>query len=524
MAKRTLLKELVDDIPDRGPYDGMTLLLRFPDGRRDYQDLHPELIKRLPGLKAYGLSDGVAVAVGRIFRLPEEAQRVLSTLAAPTLFPDRFWVEFAFQPEPGGQYDKAGFLVEKIGEDRLRAYKFYGGPNAVAAECWPALLLWSPDGGWMIQHEGAADLHHMQAAVTAYRALRGAMIMMAASDVVDAVPGSIRERGVPPQAVLRLMEPWREVDDAGVPLAFKRSVTQGSAIDFLADNSFAALGMVRLGRLWHRSREEMLRNIRSHLMLREIVENAVRLSLSDTVVSSAVALMENTGGDLARLGDLASAPFPLSVFEFASGDLDLGVPGLRCVLMAEAADEDERGTIQGFLHGFPAGDLVDGHLGSRPRLSYLLHLQNGRPTFELVQCDGFDAALVEDNLPGFLLAMFALMVQPKFITQRDRPINHSANKARAKVRLAPLRAVREVVLNVDVSVGDGESGGGGGAGRGPGVALHQVRAFWRVRLGKLEFVRPFWRGNAALGVARKRYIVVRDEDVLEAMAGRLDAA
>jgi hypothetical protein len=38
-------------------------------------------------------------------------------------------------------------------------------------------------------------------------------------------------------------------------------------------------------------------------------------------------------------------------------------------------------------------------------------------------------------------------------------------------------------------------------------ALHFVRAHLRLRLGKIELVRPHWRGDAQLGIKRPAYLV-----------------
>jgi hypothetical protein len=43
-------------------------------------------------------------------------------------------------------------------------------------------------------------------------------------------------------------------------------------------------------------------------------------------------------------------------------------------------------------------------------------------------------------------------------------------------------------------------------------ALHFVRAFLRIRLGKLELVSPHWRGDASLGIKQSRYVVVPPRD------------
>lgn len=45
-----------------------------------------------------------------------------------------------------------------------------------------------------------------------------------------------------------------------------------------------------------------------------------------------------------------------------------------------------------------------------------------------------------------------------------------------------------------------------------GRALHHVRAFLRIQRGRVQLVRPHWRGNPRFGVIRHRYIALRAED------------
>ena len=57
------------------------------------------------------------------------------------------------------------------------------------------------------------------------------------------------------------------------------------------------------------------------------------------------------------------------------------------------------------------------------------------------------------------------------------------------------------------------AGGGQVSAHGSGMALHTVRAFWRFKLGKLEFVRPHWRGDPAYGVSRRVYRLLSPADI-----------
>lgn len=53
---------------------------------------------------------------------------------------------------------------------------------------------------------------------------------------------------------------------------------------------------------------------------------------------------------------------------------------------------------------------------------------------------------------------------------------------------------------------------GGGVAPG-GMPLHRVRMFWRWRLGRLEVVRPHYRGSAENGVSRRITLVLHPDEV-----------
>lgn len=86
------------------------------------------------------------------------------------------------------------------------------------------------------------------------------------------------------------------------------------------------------------------------------------------------------------------------------------------------------------------------------------------------------------------------------------------NKQRVKKGKKPLNSYSRVRLSIDGPVmrhGHASSSGDTSEATGDpiGKRLHLVSCFWRTRLGKLEFVRPHWRGNAELGtVTPKRKV------------------
>lgn len=81
------------------------------------------------------------------------------------------------------------------------------------------------------------------------------------------------------------------------------------------------------------------------------------------------------------------------------------------------------------------------------------------------------------------------------------------NKARARSGKPPLLQHKIVRIAIDRGeVGPSVSLPGGER------ALHHVRAFLRLKRGRVELVRPHWRGNPRFGVIKHRYVAFRAED------------
>ncbi len=76
--------------------------------------------------------------------------------------------------------------------------------------------------------------------------------------------------------------------------------------------------------------------------------------------------------------------------------------------------------------------------------------------------------------------------------------------------MEPQLEMKEVRLVIDLPNGMETAPAGGDAQPGPhgavapgGMPLHRVRMFWRWRLGRLEAVRPHFRGSMENGVSRR---------------------
>lgn len=115
------------------------------------------------------------------------------------------------------------------------------------------------------------------------------------------------------------------------------------------------------------------------------------------------------------------------------------------------------------------------------------------------------------RLGDFLAATCALIAAPRLTHLTDHDMSR-VNKARLRQGRPALLAWSEVTLNLD----DAPHAGSGDAAGGSGVALHHVRAHLRLKLGRVETVRPHWRGDAVRGIVLQRHRVVRAEDSRDA--------
>jgi hypothetical protein len=115
---------------------------------------------------------------------------------------------------------------------------------------------------------------------------------------------------------------------------------------------------------------------------------------------------------------------------------------------------------------------------------------------------------------ALLLAVLTFIGQPRMSERVEvawHPAREAIDKARAKRRLGPQIGMKEVWLVIDIpreaeisayepAAGQPRRPGGVAPG---GMPLHRVRMFWRWRLGKLEVVRPHFRGSVEDGFSRR---------------------
>jgi hypothetical protein len=107
----------------------------------------------------------------------------------------------------------------------------------------------------------------------------------------------------------------------------------------------------------------------------------------------------------------------------------------------------------------------------------------------------------------FIGAALALINTPRLSDIRDSVLGR-LNRKRDLKGLPPIMEHKIVRLRID----RGEMGIGIQKSATEGRSLHHVRAFMRIKRGRIEIVRPHWRGNPKFGVIQHRYIAVREED------------
>lgn len=138
--------------------------------------------------------------------------------------------------------------------------------------------------------------------------------------------------------------------------------------------------------------------------------------------------------------------------------------------------------------------LVDWMGGNRDYLERAINVQAGKPV-----------SVNLNRIGLLLLALLAVLCTPRLWVAREID-RGKLNRARARRGRWPLFAYKEVVIDPRrVSTVSPASG------HGSPRALHFVRAHLRVRSnGRVEMVRPHWRGDAQLGIKRPAYRLTVD--------------
>lgn len=320
---------------------------------------------------------------------------------------------------------------------------------------------------------------------------------------------------------------WGESAQRGVPPV--RPLADGDRLgDRVIDFASIALAARRMGLRFELDLANNERSIGHLEALQEAVGQAEHLVLSPLVMDTLRGMQDDDCGEAA--GRLAALPYPLVWIEWTGCGAEIGLAGddtTRWGMIANATTDDPRGPSVMLILGTDSS--MDGGLGFRYADASVLRFDGGGDTeidhdFCHIETSSFaslqqrfpERAVRDPVLFGkFLLNLVSLVHLPR-ATRSMAPARTAESDARDRKRqrcgLNPAIAFKEVRLVVDVGgqervLAEAPPALGHG-GASSGKVLHQVRGFWRVRLGKEEYVRPHWRGNAQIGMLRKRVLLV----------------
>ncbi len=324
---------------------------------------------------------------------------------------------------------------------------------------------------------------------------------------------------------IRVAEPWTDLEKQGVP-----KLGKATRPTYVADEILDEIAVLE-GRIWmglHQFENPEQRNdgLRQIVRNRRGLANAMRLVLSPLTAAAAAEVAEHERAGMDKAREMVVLPDFLTWIEWR--DAHCGVPGQRWGLLLQAAkDEGWPTDAQGLLFAFPADWKTNKHsFNALPMLCFDLRLKSrDMPLLQVTETSTAMAAVgeVDDvRLGRFLLATLTFIGQPRMAERVDASsglVRQAADRARVARGLRMQVAMREVRLIIDVP-GEIENEHGADTRRDQGdtvapggMPLHRVRMFWRWRLGRLEVVRPHYRGSAENGVSRRITLVLRPNEV-----------
>lgn len=427
------------------------------------------------------------------------------------------WIEYETPRRVLGEFREGWLARHDVGHLILSRYAETDEHVRADHEIWrigPRL-----GGGWTVEVKGVRDSHRSEAEQMGFEFL-ALLAVATAPELTTAKSAPLPDRlprGVhAPKTIddVRLTPQWADVDGSGAP-KLPREARPERVLDEVLDGLTVIEGMILSGSLCHGSfakARTCLEDVRGMRMT--LAEHAEPFVLTPDMAEAVAALAAEERAGMDRARERLSLPFPLTWIEWSG--TGCGLPGRRFAIALKAVDSDVRGDAGGFVFTLPERWLVPNQLARLPLAMFRLNIKDAsRPLFELDpdrRTADFAVEQVNPDLFGrFLLAMLTFINQPKIVDLRadshQAPARARTDRLRAERRLAPLRAVREIHLTIGGPEAVGHVQDGGTGERAETMPLHQVRAFWCYKLGRLEFVRPHWCGDERNGVSRRRYIV-----------------
>lgn len=229
------------------------------------------------------------------------------------------------------------------------------------------------------------------------------------------------------------------------------------------------------------------------------------------VLDAAIAMTADEWGREAELssGDLAFLPADKTWIEFKEG-------GARCAFALEINPDKTTANVRTILT-MEDGRVVEDKDNHQIILkeSLLAGVVGGIHTplssNVLSDCEILLVSRIDDRTTQLIYVLLAMINTPRHFGRRQhmphRGLERRLRAARGGIGRFPLQAWTELSLPVglpkDITAAPSAEAHFTG-----GRALHFVRRHMRVRNGMIEYVKPHWRGDAALGIKQTRYAVV----------------
>ena len=480
------------------------------------------VLREHPGLRAYKLSENIGNAAVQMVCVgnPASRQVTYSLMRIGRIAATPVW----FESVNPATRTREGYLIEPQGD--------HGWVVSTYAEtetgCATALRLFAlrQDGSGAVQVEPAPGRTEKAARILELAEVVLATLTIVSSPMLtEIVKDKPPRRGMVAFHRIRMAEPWTDLEKQGVPKLGK--ATRPSYVaDEILDEAAILEGRVWMGLHQFENAEQRDNTLRQIVRYRRGLANAMRLVLSPLTAAAAaeVAEYERAGMDKAR--EMVVLPDFLTWIEWR--DVPCGVPGQRWGLLLQAVEDEGWPTdARGLLFTFPADWKTNKNsFNALPMLCFDLRLKDtGMPLLEVTETSAAMTAAGEVDgacLGRFLLATLTFIGQPRMaerVGTETGPVRQATDRARIARGLGEQVAMREVRLVIDApdelgneNRADTHKTQRGGVAPG-GMPLHRVRMFWRWRLGRLEVVRPHYRGSMENGVSRRITLMIHPSEV-----------
>jgi hypothetical protein len=480
------------------------------------------ILREQSGLCAYRLSENVVAAAAQMVCLGSPASRqvtyALMTFDGIAVTP--VWFECV---NPTTR-TREGYLIEPQGAHAW-AVSTYAETETGFATAARVFTL-RQDGSGAVRVEPAPD--RMEKTIEIRKFAEGVMAtltIVSSPMLTQVVKDKPPRRGMVAFHRIRMAEPWTDLERQGVP-KLGQATRPTYVADEILDETAVLEGRIWMGLYQFENPEQRDNVLRQIVCYRRGLANAMRLALSPLTAAAAAEVAEHERAGMDKARDMVVLPDFLTWIEWR--DAPCGVPGQRWGLLLQAAEDEGWPTdAQGLLFAFPADWKTNKHsFDALPMLCFDLRLKStDMPFLQVTETSTAMAAAGKVDgarLGRFVLATLTFVGQPRMAERVDAGsglVRQATDRTRIARGLARQVAMREVRLVIAVPGeienehgADTRSDQGGRVAPG-GMPLHRVRMFWRWRLGRLEVVRPHYRGSAENGVSRRITLVLHPNEV-----------